>query len=238
MRAALLVLALVGCKKKATAEVQDVQPLQDVAPVEVALQIAAVSPNLLGAGRAASVMVAGAGFQSGALVRFGDKPATNITFRNQNQLEVVVPALEAGTYDVAVINPDARESVLRAGVTVRGAEVSIDRQRCGFVVLHFDTDQSGLNPQARATLDAVLDCYTNSAGPITVTGHADERGTTDYNLALGQRRARTVQDILATAGVPISRTSIESFGEERPAASGFGEAVWARNRRVEITLLQ
>ena len=67
-------------------------------------------------------------------------------------------------------------------------------------------------------------------------GHADERGTTDYNVSLAQRRALSVADLLISGGVPSNRLVTTSYGEERPADSGFGETAWSKNRRVEITV--
>ena len=67
-----------------------------------------------------------------------------------------------------------------------------------------------------------------------LAGHADERGTREYNLALGQRRGEAVADYLRTLGVDSNRLTVRSYGEERPVALGSNEASWAKNRRVEI----
>jgi peptidoglycan-associated lipoprotein len=69
---------------------------------------------------------------------------------------------------------------------------------------------------------------------ITIAGHADERGTREYNLALGQRRAESVADYLVLKGISRSRLTIKSYGEEMPAVSGSNERSWGRNRRAEI----
>jgi peptidoglycan-associated lipoprotein len=73
---------------------------------------------------------------------------------------------------------------------------------------------------------------------VEVQGHADERGTTEYNLALGQRRAQTVKSRLETMGVPSSRITVVSYGKERPLVSGSSETAWAENRRAEFRVLQ
>lgn len=73
---------------------------------------------------------------------------------------------------------------------------------------------------------------------VEVQGHADERGTTEYNLALGQRRAQAVKSRLETMGVPSSRVTVVSYGKERPLVSGGGETAWAQNRRAEFRVLQ
>lgn len=96
----------------------------------------------------------------------------------------------------------------------------------------FDTDRFDLKPAARATLDkqaAWLRQYPNAR--LVVEGHADERGTREYNLALGDRRANAVRNYLVSQGVAPSRLTTISYGKERPVALGSNEAAWAQNRR-------
>jgi len=96
----------------------------------------------------------------------------------------------------------------------------------------FATDKSDLTPEARATLDrqaAWLKKY--AAIKITVEGHADERGTREYNLALGERRAVSAKNYLVAAGVKADRVKTVSYGKERPAVLGSNETAWAQNRR-------
>ena len=101
-------------------------------------------------------------------------------------------------------------------------------------VLYFDFDLSSLTPQARAALNRIAAALRESTGDIRVEGHADERGTREYNIALAERRANAVADFLMLQGVSASRIETISYGEERPAASGTGERTWSLNRRVEI----
>ena len=106
-----------------------------------------------------------------------------------------------------------------------------------FQRVHFDTDSSSISQAGRAALDenaAILQSYTTIR--IEVQGHADERGTIDYNIALGQRRAEAVTHYLSRLGVAPSRLHATSFGEERPLQSGHGEATWSTNRRAEFLL--
>lgn len=101
----------------------------------------------------------------------------------------------------------------------------------------FETDSSILTPQARATLTKQaqwLVRYPNY--PVTVEGHADERGTREYNLALGARRAAATRDFLASQGVPTSRMRTISFGKERPVAVCNDISCWSQNRRA-VTVL-
>lgn len=103
--------------------------------------------------------------------------------------------------------------------------------------IFFETDSSSLTAKARATLDRQaqwLVRYPNY--PITVEGHADERGTREYNLALGARRAAASRDYLAARGVPRNRMRTISFGKERPVAVCNDISCWSQNRR-SVTIL-
>ena len=99
----------------------------------------------------------------------------------------------------------------------------------------FEFDSSELTVDAQATLDAQAAWLLQySDTDITIEGHADERGTREYNLALGQRRAESVRNYFLLNGITPSRISVKSYGEERPLASGNDEVSYAKNRRVEI----
>jgi peptidoglycan-associated lipoprotein len=101
-------------------------------------------------------------------------------------------------------------------------------------VFYFDFDSSVLKPEARAALTAHSERFNNNSDSIRLEGHADERGSREYNMALGERRANAVADFLTLQGVPRSRVEIVSYGEERPARLGSNEAAWEMNRRVEL----
>ena len=103
----------------------------------------------------------------------------------------------------------------------------------------FDTDQTDLSPTAIATLDkqaAWLNRYTNYQH-ILIEGHADERGTREYNIALGARRANTVMNYLISKGVAANRLTMKSFGKERPVAICDDISCWSQNRRA-VTVVQ
>lgn len=96
----------------------------------------------------------------------------------------------------------------------------------------FDFDKYSVRADAKATLDkqvAWLKKYPTYN--LTVEGHADERGTREYNLALGERRANAVKEYLAANGLPAARVKTISYGKERPVALGSNEAAWSQNRR-------
>lgn len=101
----------------------------------------------------------------------------------------------------------------------------------------FAYDSSDLAPEARDTLNRQvewLNRYPNLQ--ITIEGHADERGTREYNIALGDRRATTVKNYLVSMGVPSSRVNTISYGKERPAVVGSDASSWAQNRRAVTTV--
>lgn len=96
----------------------------------------------------------------------------------------------------------------------------------------FDTDRSTIRPDGRATLDKQSAWLKqNPSTTITVEGHADERGTREYNLALGNRRATAVKNYLVATGINANRITTISYGKERPAVVGSNEQAWSQNRR-------
>jgi len=104
-----------------------------------------------------------------------------------------------------------------------------------FKTIYFSFDQSSLSDEGKATADAIGQLMKEVPGiTVRIEGHADERGTNEYNLALGERRAQAVQQYLVSYGVDAGRISVLSYGEEKPAAEGNDEASWAKNRRAEF----
>ncbi|MBX2800253.1 MAG: OmpA family protein [Myxococcales bacterium] len=107
-----------------------------------------------------------------------------------------------------------------------------------FERVHFEVDSSNLTSDSKDALTAnaaILQEFPKLS--VEIQGHADERGTTDYNLVLGQRRARAVLDFLADSGVAPRRIAVVSFGEERPLEAGSTEVAWAANRRAEFRVI-
>jgi peptidoglycan-associated lipoprotein len=103
----------------------------------------------------------------------------------------------------------------------------------------FAFNESTLSSEAQATLDrqaAWLKKYP--AAKVTVEGHCDERGTREYNIALGERRATAAKNYLVAAGISAARISTVSYGKERPAVVGSNEAAWAQNRRAVTVVAQ
>ena len=103
-------------------------------------------------------------------------------------------------------------------------------------VVYFALDSYSLDDAGRAVLDKNAKLMRdNPDWSATVAGHCDERGTVEYNQALGEKRANAVRDYLVAAGVPATRLKTVSYGKEMPAVEGHDEASWARNRRAEFT---
>ncbi len=104
-----------------------------------------------------------------------------------------------------------------------------------FVTIYFDFDQYNLRDDARSGLKNNYEVMNaRSDTRIQIEGHCDERGTVEYNLALGEKRARSAMDYLVSLGISRDRISIISYGKERPAAFGSNEDAWAKNRRAEF----
>jgi peptidoglycan-associated lipoprotein len=104
-------------------------------------------------------------------------------------------------------------------------------------MIHFDFDKSVLRPDDQATLDQKVAILTaNPDLRIRISGHCDERGSDEYNLALGNRRANAARNYLVSHGIDASRIETASFGEERPVAMGHDEDSWAQNRRDEFEI--
>jgi len=106
-------------------------------------------------------------------------------------------------------------------------------------VIYFDFDRSDIKDEFRDILNAHAEYLaSNPSIDVTIEGHTDERGTREYNIALGERRANAVKRMLTLQGVSASQIRVISYGEERPAALGHDERAWALNRRAIIDYLR
>lgn len=102
-------------------------------------------------------------------------------------------------------------------------------------VVYFEFDSSDLKPEGLALAEAWAQYLAANPGTkVRLEGHGDERGTREYNVGLGERRANAVLQALTSRGVSERQVSVSSFGEERPVATGHDEAAWSQNRRVEF----
>ena len=105
--------------------------------------------------------------------------------------------------------------------------------------VYFDFDSFAIRSDAKPTLMANGKAVQDNTkwGVVTCEGHTDERGSEEYNLALGERRANSVRRYLVDLGVPTTRLAVVSFGESKPRAMGHDESAWRYNRRVEFTVV-
>jgi peptidoglycan-associated lipoprotein len=111
--------------------------------------------------------------------------------------------------------------------------------KAGSDTVYFGTDKSDLDAASRATLAAQARwMLANPSVKASIEGHADERGTREYNLALGERRANAAKNFLLANGVPAGRLTLISWGKERPAAMGSDETAWAQNRRAVTVVVR
>jgi len=120
----------------------------------------------------------------------------------------------------------------------RAREAELARLRSTMAeIVFFDFDKSEIRADSRAVLDRKVRILRDQPTVrIRVEGHADERGSTEYNLALGSRRAEAVRAYVTATGIAASRIEIVSYGEDRPLQQGRTEAAWARNRRAEFVM--
>ena len=108
-----------------------------------------------------------------------------------------------------------------------------------FKDIYFDYDKYDVREDAKQTLKAVADhLRKNTAQKVLIEGHCDERGTSEYNLGLGDKRAKSAKDFLVSLGVPSSRIETISYGKEKPVCSEHTEDCWAKNRRGHFVILK
>ncbi|MGE0725160.1 MAG: peptidoglycan-associated lipoprotein Pal [Alphaproteobacteria bacterium] len=144
------------------------------------------------------------------------------------------PSTDASASSSSTTDPSAagRTGVQSGGIgavtpgSQRDLEVNVGDR------VFFDTDRSDLSPEARETVGRQAEWLRRFPNVrVTIEGHADERGTREYNLALGERRAVAVRNYLVALGIPANRVSTLSYGKERPAVVGSNDSAWAQNRR-------
>jgi peptidoglycan-associated lipoprotein len=153
----------------------------------------------------------------------------------KKKVEELPPAAEGTDYGQQPVDPNAG-----AGQIAPGSQEDFLQTvgQFGDRIL-FDTDRFNVDTEDQATLQRQaqwLARYPNTR--ITVEGHADERGTRDYNLALGERRANSAKNYLISVGVDAGRIQTVSYGKERPSAMGSDENAWAQNRRAVTVTVQ
>lgn len=138
-----------------------------------------------------------------------------------------------------VIDGGIDERALASGSSLERAKRGLPPEEDGVLRdVHFGYDEFALDAAAQDTLAAnVAWLRENGGAKVELEGHCDDRGTLEYNLALGARRAKTVKDYLLTSGITPDRIATISYGEELPLCHDATDACWARNRRVHFVIL-
>ena len=153
------------------------------------------------------------------------KPATTANAGTTNPSTVNTTGLS----EDAALNAQNLAGASSKGVTEANKAALAKR------VVHFDYDSSDLSAEDYQTLQAHAQfLMANANSKVALTGHTDERGTREYNMALGERRAKAVQSYLITNGVNPQQLEAVSYGKEAPVNPGHDESAWKENRRVEI----
>ena len=135
--------------------------------------------------------------------------------------------------------PNGEEIWGKPGDTLPGRTESAEIGIGQFEAVYFDYDSPQLNPSEQGKVDAVVAyLQQNPTHGVVVEGHCDERGSNEYNLALGERRSLAVRAAMVSAGVDGARVQTRSYGEERAVAFGHDESAWRLNRRAEFTFTQ
>jgi peptidoglycan-associated lipoprotein len=146
------------------------------------------------------------------------------------------PASNQPGPSMATARDDDAEARAAAEAAARAREAAARRAVLEEVV-YFGYDRSELDAAQQETLRRKVEVLRSEAQiRLRIDGHADERGSLEYNLALGMRRAQSVLEYLAGYGLDVSRFTVESLGEDRPADPGRTEAAWSRNRRAEFVV--
>ncbi len=148
-----------------------------------------------------------------------------------------------GTVDGAGANAQGAAGAQGADVNALGEDAAIEKKNLVndadaaakmLTVYYFDFDQATLSAETRDALNVAASILSKTNNSIRLEGHADERGTREYNLALGERRAKAIANYLSLQGVSSSRIEVISYGEEKPVNASSNESAWAKNRRVEL----
>lgn len=165
--------------------------------------------------------------------------------------EPVIPAANAA-FKPPVKSESAKEQITKAEA-VKGQAVKKDMEKgnelqpipnaaeltAALEKIYFDFDSANLSKEARATLAKNAELLKHEKTlKVQIEGNCDERGSGEYNLALGEKRAKAAEKYLVTMGVAAGRISTISYGKEKPADTGHDEAAWAKNRRDEFVLNQ
>ena len=172
--------------------------------------------------------------------------ASNEAVKTEEQAAATVRAektkpVQQPDYKTDEYNASLQKQAPETQVAIKSADsqpVTTVTEVSAFEAVYFDFDKSDLRQDARNTLtkNAEILLKSKQIAKIKIEGHCDERGSAEYNLALGERRAKSALQYLITLGVQADRLSIISYGKEKPAVQGNDEEAWAKNRRAEFVI--
>lgn len=150
------------------------------------------------------------------------------------------PKVEAPTTEAPAGVTESAKPVIEEQKPAEAAVVKEAPAETAFEIAYFDFDKSELRQDTRDVLSKNADTMlkTKPNVKVRIEGHCDERGSAEYNLALGERRAKSALQYLLTLGVPANRLSTISYGKEKPAVQGSNEEAWAKNRRAEFVIVK
>lgn len=244
MKILILLSFLIGCKKKNEVKTNNSQLEQEEiipATVESNLRLVEVLPNVVEVGVRSDATVMGTGFSEDSQLYIDDQvsPLENVVFQDSGFLEISIPALSKGTHNLRIENPNGESHTLYAAIEAEEGSALADYQelseKCAEMLVYFSSANFKLDETAQSLLDENISCFTNQF-MYAIEGHCDERGTTEYNISLGQKRAEIIQQYLLSKGIVLDRIQTISYGEERPVAAGTGEDSWSKNRRAVIKI--
>jgi peptidoglycan-associated lipoprotein len=237
--ATALALLVTGCSDLATRDA----PIEDRSGAAAGVATTGAGSSGSGGSAGAGGTVAGAAGTAGAggAVGTGAEPAEGVKTHGTSSPGVEVHALPGAADGVS--GPGAAGGAITAGSIAAGPEQYVNMRTppqdptspLAKRAIYFDYDSSTIKDDFRELIKAHAEFLKASKEAKSILqGHTDERGSRDYNLALGQRRAESVQQALVLLGVDAMKLESVSLGEEKPAKEGFDEAAWSLNRRVEI----
>jgi peptidoglycan-associated lipoprotein len=157
--------------------------------------------------------------------------ATGCAKKAAKQAEEVTPPQKAASAGTGQEMKPAEAAPSEAAAQGAGVSSGFDKK------VYFDFDKFDLKPEATETLNELVSFLKGNTGlKVKIAGNCDERGTTEYNLALGERRAKAALDYIVSQGINSARVSTISYGKEKPADPNHNEEAWAKNRRDEFVL--
>lgn len=230
---------LFASKCKDRKNTDDTDEIIDVIHPDSKLQVIGIDPDTMETGVVFPAEITGTGFQEGASVMIGLDVLLDSEWISANQLGILVPALGEGNYDIEIENPNGQKHTLQAGLWILDSSADDGTNlQCDDFTVYFDLDKAMMTAESQELVNTHQECLSRAGHRIRVEGHCDERGTTEYNIALGQRRANSVERYLVGSGAIPSAIDSVSYGEERPSVQGSSAGAWKQNRRAEIIFSQ